>query len=278
MNLDFLKSILLGLFQGLTEFLPVSSSGHIMLMSEIFGLDMSGELLEVFTVILHMGTLLAVMLFYMKQVWELIAHPIKGNLKWLIVATIPTVVWALLLKKTGWDDVVDASARTLLPFAFLLTAVFLLLADGFARSRKIARTQHKRVKFKDALIMGLMQCVGTFSGVSRSGSTITGALASGLDSKNAADFSFMMSIPAILGAAALDAWGIVKGGSAVSMDMITANLGPIVAGVLAAFVSGLLAIKFMLFIIKKIQLKWFSLYLLVLAAVVLINDYVGSIW
>jgi len=276
MNLDFIKSILLGIFQGLTEFLPVSSSGHIMLLSEIFGIETTGDALSILTVLLHVGTLLAVLIFYMSRVWKLIVHPIKGELKWLIVATIPTVAYALILKKTGWDDVVDASARTLLPFAFLLTAVFLLLADGFARSRKLAKTTHKTVGFKDSLIMGLMQCIGTFSGVSRSGSTITGGLASGLDSKNAADFSFMMSIPAILGAAALDVYDLMKG--SVDTAVVTDCLPQIVAGVIAAFVSGLMAIKFMLFVIKKVKLKYFSLYLVILGAVLLINDFIVKLW
>ena len=275
-GLTYLKSILIGIFQGLTEFLPVSSSGHIMLLSEIFGLELEGGALGAFTVMLHLGTLLAVCILYFKRVIQMFAHPIKGELKWLIVATIPTVVYALAIKMTGWDEVIDKTARLLLPYAFLLTAVFLCLSDGISRNRKIAKLNHKNVRFFDALGMGLMQCVGTFTGVSRSGSTITGGLACGLDRKSAADFSFLMSIPAILGAAVLDGYELLQGGELATV--FEGNLSMLCAGVLAAFVSGLLAIKLMLAAIKKAGLKWFSLYLVLLAALIFVNDFAVKIW
>ncbi len=275
-GLTYLRSILLGILQGLTEFLPVSSSGHIMLLSEIFGIEMEGQVLRAFTVMLHLGTLLAVLIFYCKRVVQMLAHPIRGDLKWLILATLPTVAYALLLKATGWDEVIDACARRLLPYAFLFTALILLLSDGIAKSRHEAKTTHSRVKFKDALSMGLMQCVGTFAGVSRSGSTITGGLATGLSRRSAADFSFMMSIPAIVGAALLDGYGLYKDGQ---LSVITgSNLPLILAGVAAALVSGLVAIKLMLLLVKKSRLKWFSLYLTLLALTVLANQYVLHLW
>ncbi|MBR4234488.1 MAG: undecaprenyl-diphosphate phosphatase [Clostridia bacterium] len=274
-GLSYIKSILIGIFQGLTEFLPVSSSGHIMLLSEIFGLELEGEALGAFTVMLHLGTLLAVCIVYIRQLIQMLAHPVKGDLKWLIVATLPTVAYALVLKATGWDELIDSCARTLLPWAFLLTAVLLLLADGIARNRRLAKATHKHVTFKDALCMGLMQCVGTFAGVSRSGSTITGGLASGLNQKSTADFSFLMSIPAILGAAVLDGHDILKNAELTSVFAGKAPM--LIAGVAAAFIAGLLAIKLMLHLIKKARLKWFSLYLLLLAALIIINDY-AHIW
>ena len=209
-QLTYFKSIILGLIQGLTEFLPVSSSAHVMLAEEIFGLKLEAGLAGAFTVMLHVGTLIAVVAWYFKRILKMLAHPIKGELKYLILATIPTVVFVLALKYTGWDDVIDSVARTLLPYAFLFTALILLLADGIGKARSIAKTSHGKVKAKDAIIMGLMQCVGTFTGVSRSGSTIAGGLAGGLKRKSAADFSFMMSIPAILGAAVLELRHVLK--------------------------------------------------------------------
>ena len=274
--LTFLKSILLGIFQGLTEFLPVSSSGHIMIASEIFGLDMSGETLSAFTVFLHLGTLLAVVIIYFKQLIRMIAHPVKSDLKWLILATLPTVAYALILKTTGWDSIIDETARTLLPFAFLLTALLLILADGIARNRKIAKTTHKNVRFRDALGMGLMQCVGTFTGVSRSGSTITAGFAGGLQRNRAAEFSFLMSVPAILGAAVLEGYEMIGNGELAAC--ITSSLPMVAAGVLAAFVSGLIAIKLMLHAIRKLRLKWFSLYLFLLAGVIIVNDFITKLW
>lgn len=271
--MSLLKAILLGIFQGLTEFLPVSSSGHIMLASEVLGVELEGGVLSALTVILHLGTFFAVFILYFERVWKLLMHPIKGELKWLVVATLPTVIYALVLKATGWDDVVDATARTLLPYAFLLTAVFLLLADGIGKNRKKAKNTHKQVGFGDALSMGLMQCVGTFTGVSRSGSTITGGLASGLDAQNSADFSFLMSLPAILGAAVLDIMS-----DAGDLHALGEFLPETLAGVIAAFVAGLIAIKLMLSVIKKMRLKWFSLYLALIAGLIIVNDYIIALW
>jgi len=276
-NLTYLKSIIIGIFQGLTEFLPVSSSGHVMLFSEIFGLDLEGGILGTFTVLLHLGTLMAVVIMYFSRVWEMFKHPIKGELKWLIVATIPTVVFSLAMRALGWNDVIDSSARMLLPFAFCFTAVLMFLADGISKNRSLAKNTHKRVGFMDALHMGLMQCVGTFSGVSRSGSTIIGGLAGGLDRRAAADFSFMMSMPAICGGLCLDGWDVLTD-SALMAQVFDGNVSMLCAGVLAAFISGLLAIKLMLSAIKNVKLKWFGVYLLALTAVILVNDYFVKIW
>ncbi|MCR4578075.1 MAG: undecaprenyl-diphosphate phosphatase [Clostridiales bacterium] len=271
-QLTYFKSIILGLIQGLTEFLPVSSSAHVMLAEEIFGLKLEAGLAGAFTVMLHVGTLIAVVAWYFKRILKMLAHPIKGELKYLILATIPTVVFVLALKYTGWDDVIDSVARTLLPYAFLFTALILLLADGIGNARSIAKSSHGKVKAKDAIIMGLMQCVGTFTGVSRSGSTIAGGLAGGLKRKSAADFSFMMSIPAILGAAVLELRHVLK--SDALQTALSSQLPQVLAGVLAAFVAGLAAIGLMLRVIKKSRLKWFSLYLTLLAALLIVNTYV----
>lgn len=273
--MSFLKAILIGIFQGLTEFLPVSSSGHILLLNEIFGLELEGGALSAFTVVLHAGTLLAVCLWYIKPLCYMLAHPIRSDLKWLIAATIPTVAYALILKAAGWDEVIDACARQMLPYAFLLTAVFLLLADGIAKNRRIAKNTHKNVRFGDALSMGLMQCVGTFAGVSRSGSTLTGGLASGLERKKAADFCFLMSVPAICGAVVLECGDAFANPEAVKV--LTGNIPQVAAGVIAAFLVGMAAIAFMLKAVKKIRLKWFSLYLALLAALIIVNDFV-QIW
>ena len=109
-QLTYFKSIILGLIQGLTEFLPVSSSAHIMLAEEIFGLKLESGLAGAFTVMLHLGTLVAVVAWYFKRIIKMLAHPVKGEIKYLILATIPTVLFVLALKYTGWDDVIDSVA------------------------------------------------------------------------------------------------------------------------------------------------------------------------
>ena len=274
-ELTYLKSVLIGIFQGLTEFLPVSSSGHIMLLNECFNVNLEGDALGLFTVMLHLGTLLAVLIVYIKRVFNMIAHPVKSELGLLVLATLPTVAYALALKATGLDDVIDAGARLILPFAFIFTGIILLFAGRIGKLRHKAGTAHKNIGVKDALGMGLMQCIGTFSGVSRSGSTITGGLLAGLNRKQAADFSFLMSIPAILGALVLDAMDMHVSGIAAAFEGHWAIVG---AGVLAAFIAGLAAIKIMLNAIKKLRFKWFSLYLFLLGAVIVVNDYIVKIW
>ncbi len=280
MVIDWLKSILIGLFQGLTEFLPVSSSGHIMLLNDVLNVDLGGDALQLYTVLLHVGTLIAVLFVYRNEVWNMICHPIKSDLKWLVVATVPTVVFMLILKAVDLDYILEGeTARKMLPWAFLTTAVLLFLADSFTRYRSAAKTTHKRVRLTDALAMGLMQCVGTFTGVSRSGSTITGGLAAGLSRSRVAEFSFLMSIPAIFGAAVLDVYGLLKDeAGAVAVTAITNSVPQVIAGVIAAAIAGFIAIKFMLYLIRKVRLKWFAVYVGLLGAVLLVNDYLVKIW
>lgn len=267
-TISWLSATLIGLFQGLTEFLPVSSSGHIMILNEWLNVNLEGGALQLFTILLHVGTLIAVLIMYRKQIIDMILHPFASDLKWLIVATVPTVIYALLLKVTGIDDTLDAYARTLLPWMFFVTGIFLFLADKFAQYHAAGKSTHKSVKFKDALAMGLMQCIGTFAGISRSGSTITGGLVTGLNRKKVADFSFMMSIPAICGAVLLDLLDL----EGATVEVLTNSIGPVIAGVVVAMISGLIAIRFMLYMIRKIRLRAFSVYVGILGAVILVMD------
>ena len=220
--------------------------------------------------LMYFSLLVAVFILYFKNIWNMIRHPFTSDLKWLIVATVPTVIYALALKFFGIEDALDGAARAILPWAFFATSIFLFLADKFAEYHAAGKTTHKRIKLRDALAMGLMQCIGTFAGVSRSGSTITGGLATGLSRKRVADFSFMMSIPAILGALLLDTLDLIESGAMTNMSI---DILPVLAGVVAAMLSGIAAIKFMLFMIKKIHLKWFAAYTGLLGAIILISDF-----
>lgn len=270
--MSIFNSIWLGIVQGLSEFLPISSSAHLQLFSELFKVDLSGDNMHLFIVLLHTGTMIAVLLCYWRRVWLMIKHPVLSDLKWLVVATIPTVVYALIK-----PDFPESFERSLMPFAFLLTAFMLYMSDYLAKLRDIGKTAHKDVKWYDVLAMGFMQIIGTFMGVSRSGSTLFGGLATGLHRKNAADFCFLMSIPAVCGAVVLDMYEIYKSeaGFAVIGEIGTVQIA---AGIAAAVVCGILAIKFMLFLVKKISLKWFSLYTAVLGLVLIFNDFFFKWW
>lgn len=259
--MEYVKAIILGLIQGLTEFLPVSSSGHLVLFQNLFGIQ---EATQAFSILLHLATLIAVFIYYWEDIWSLIRNPFQKTTVLLIAGTIPTVIIALLFNDTF--DAIFGKGK-FIGFNFLLTGCILLYAD----TRKGGRKKIRNMSIFDALIVGMMQGVAILPAVSRSGMTISACLTRHMDKENAARFSFLLSIPAILGAVVLTVKDIVTGevvlGEAVGM-------GPMAAGFVAAAVSGYLAIRFMVDILKKGKLKWFSVYVFVLGAVLLLDQFV----
>ena len=252
--MDVTQSFWLGLVQGLTEFLPVSSSGHLLLLEKLFGIASSDITFEV---LLHAGTLLAVIAVYWRRIWNMICHPLTSELPLLVVATVPAVIAALLF------DFDTAFEGEYLGFSFLITTLILWLADlvgGLAPKRKA-------VGWPSAVVMGVMQAVAIMPGISRSGSTISGGVATGLSRKRAADFAFLMSIPAILGSIVLELAG---GGIG---QLAAESLTPVLVGVGTAAVSSFLAIKLMLAIVRRVRLTWFGLYTGVLGVLILLDQY-----
>ena len=249
--MDTLQAFWLGLVQGLTEFLPVSSSGHLLLLSKIFGISTDSITFEV---------LLAVVVVFWRKILNMICHPLKSDLLKLVAATIPAVIAALLI------DFDEAFSGEFLGFSFLITTLILWLADlvgGLA-------PKQTHVGWGNAIVMGVMQAVAILPGVSRSGATISGGVATGLSRKRAADFAFLMSIPAILGAIVLDLKNIM------GVDFLASMGGewtPVLVGVGTAAVAGFLAIKFMLAIIRRVRLTWFGLYTGILGVLILLDQY-----
>lgn len=257
---------LLGLVQGLCEFLPVSSSGHLLLLQRMFGIT---EGAMFFSVMLHLSTLAAVCVVYREQLFALIRRPFCKTVGLLIIATLPTVFFALLFKKIEpFSAFYEAAERgEYLGYCFLLTSVILLLSDRVTFSRASQGRKLKDMRFADALIVGGMQGVGVLPGISRSGSTISGALFAGLNRKAAADFSFLLSIPAILGGAVLEIPDALReGGSGVHWTCV-------LAGMLVAGMTGYFAIRLMLAAIKKKKLWGFAIYTAVLGALILIDKF-----
>lgn len=257
-------ALLLGVVQGLCEFLPVSSSGHLLLLSKLFGVDGNAGG-AFFTVMLHVATLIAVVIVYRKTLWELIRHPIQKTVGYIILATVPTVLIALLFKKVEPFSSFYASAEggSLLGVSFLLTALLLTLCD-WAASLPRRKTPLKEMRLPQAVAVGCMQAVGVLPGVSRSGSTIAGALFSGLDRKAAADFSFLLSIPAILGGAVLEVKDVIEAGS------IGVSIPALLVGMAAAGVTGYFAVRFMLRLITKRRLWGFAVYTGLLGVAVIV--------
>lgn len=250
--MEIWQAIVLGAIQGFTEFLPVSSSGHLMLLQNWFGIT-EGALF--FTIMLHVGTLIPVCIVLFKQILELFKKPFK-SLLYLVVATIPAgilgIVFALFLD----IDAIFANNIWLLSITFTITAVELLVAESTSKRLPLINP----IDTKTSLTMGFGQMVGVFPGISRSGTTITfGTFARVEKSKNA-DFTFLMSIPIILAAVLLEGFDLVAEGSFTSIDVL-----PLVIGVLTSALTGYIAITFMLKIIKKADYKWFSLYLVLLS-------------
>ncbi len=253
------QAIILGIVQGLAEFLPISSSGHLTLARVIMGIQNVDTLM--LDVLLHVGTLIAVLVVFWRDWIDMIAHPVKNKtLLMLIIATLPTVVAVLFFKDTiegfftGW----------FLGPAFLITALFLVLAEVFSHKTAKMRRSGNEVGVKSALSMGIMQVVAILPGVSRSGSTLLGGLATGLKRKTAAQFCFMMSAPAILGSVVFEGKDAYESGLFATMDVV-----PVICGMVAAAVVGYLAIRFMLALIQKVSLCWFALYVAIVGIVVL---------
>lgn len=237
------RAVIVGLTQGLTEFLPVSSSGHLTILAKA-GIAPTSLY---YNLALHLATLAAVLLAMRREMWAVLCHPVKGEGKYLLIATLPTVAIALLFKKF----LPGLLLGSMLGFGFLLTSAILTLSEILRKGG--------RERFLDArisLFTGAMQGIAVLPGVSRSGATIAALSACGVEGERAASFSFLLSVPVILGGFLLE--GIESGFSAAG-----AETGEILIASAVAFVSGLLAVRWMLRQVKK-GLKPFIPYTFVL--------------
>ena len=241
---------LLGLVQGLCEFLPVSSSGHLVLLSELFGVEDSLFV----SIVLHVATLLAVLVVFRKDIWQMIRHPFSAESMNIVIATIPTCVIVLMLM-----PIVDASfGGSYLAFSFLISACLLLFSQNFAKKKAFQGTFTR----KNALIMGIAQGLAVFPGISRSGTTICAGLLSGGDKKECAKFSLLMSVPIIILSMIMEIVKISLGGQTVAVSPIG-----MILSFLIAFLVGILSIKVMIKLTEKANFKWFSIYLFALAVI-----------
>ncbi len=263
--MDAIQAALLGLLQGLGEFLPISSSGHLLLGRMLLGLTIEeSPAYKMLDILLHVGTLIPVLIVFWKDWWAILRNPFKSKtLLLLFIASLPTLV-----VKVVFDDFIDScDTGWFLGVSFLMTAIFLLVAE-YVSGRKAHKTD--KPGFPHAIIMGCMQGVALLPGVSRSGSTLAGGLLSGLNRKSAAKFSFMMSAPAIVGALLLEGKDAVENGWIKDLAV-----GPTIVGVIVAAVVGYLAIRFMLKLVTKVSLNWFALYVAILGVLFLVLQLIG---
>ncbi len=271
--MTILKAIILGIIQGLTEFLPVSSSGHLAVAQQL--LKVPEDRILFFTIMLHLGTLFSIFFVYSKDIaiiivefFRLIREAVTGKgFKinnehrklgiFIIIATIPTGLIGIL-----FGDIFESffSSTLIIGIALLITGTLLWTAEKFGSGKRDIQD----MQWTDAAVVGIFQGLAITPGISRSGSTIVGSLFRGFNKELATKFSFLISIPSILGAAVLEFKDVFKFG------MGDISTGIIIIGVLTAFISGLFAIKTLINLIKKEKLYYFSFYTWAVGLIIII--------
>ena len=272
--MTYIQAAILGLVQGLAEFLPISSSGHLALLQHFFGVN--ADNVVIFTVLLHVGTLISVFFMYWHDILELIIElgltikdiftgkglrlderPVRKLGVMIITATIPTAIIGF-----AFNDFFEGLYSNILfiGIGFLITGTFLFIAERIGSNK----TDIERMNFRNAIFVGVMQGVAIYPGISRSGSTLMAGLTAGLKREFAVRFAFLISIPSIMGAA------LLEGKDAVEAGIDTAFAGPILLGMAVAAVSGVLAIKLMIKVVSDKKLKYFSYYVWALGTGVII--------
>jgi undecaprenyl-diphosphatase len=268
--MTILQATILGIVQGLTEFLPISSSAHLVLVPALLGWTIPVDFNFIFDVIVQMGTLVAVIIYFWRDILMILSAMVRGilsgtpfkdaqaRLGWLVVlATIPAGVIGLFIKPLVESAFSSPTATALM---LLLTAAILLIAERLGKQQR----DLSRLSWADALWVGLAQAVAIFPGISRSGVTIGAGMVRGLKRESAARFSFLMSIPIML------ASGLLEIKDFVGLSNLSGYLPAMIAGVLTAGVVGYLAIRWLLGYLGKHTLYAFSIYCLVATIIILI--------
>ncbi|WP_288751885.1 undecaprenyl-diphosphate phosphatase [uncultured Treponema sp.] len=271
-----IQGILLGILQGIAEFLPISSSGHLAVVQKLFGLE---EVPLLFDIMLHLATLLAVVLYFRKKIWTLLCvfgrliarrpapkavnkddllcgTEARGRMTILavIITTVVTGAIGVFTSKLIPDMPVKVTCA-----GFIVTAILLVVSSIIERRNsgavKNSAGKNNGIKWYQAIVIGVMQGIGTLPGISRSGSTIAGSQLCGVNRAAAGEYSFIVSIPAILGAFLLELKDFAEVGS-------TVGAAPVIAGCAAAFAWGYISLAVLMKIIRKGKLEWFACYLI----------------
>ncbi len=260
------EAIILGIVQGLTEFLPISSSGHLVIFETWFALD--AEKLRSFDVVLHVGTLLAIFMYFRKDFIRIIRDMLSGRFRMavlLVLGTIPAVIVGFLL-----SDLLDETFRDarMVAYTLIIFSLLFFIAERFPREKKYALAEinikHPFRDFFVAMFIGVMQALALIPGVSRSGATISAGLLMGMKREEAARFSFILGSIAILGAAVLTGKDVVEG--ALSLPPPTVFL----SGLIASVVSGYLTIAFLMKFLRTHTLYAFAFYRIFIGVIALL--------
>ena len=267
--IEILKAILFGIIEGITEWLPVSSTGHLILLNEFVSLKCSPEFLEMFDVVIQLGAIMAVVLLFRKKLWPFTSKE-NGYYKrstvvmWMkiIVACIPTVVIGLPLDNFSQKYLYNGLSVSI---ALILFGVAFIYVENRNKGRKPKVTSINRLSFLDALIIGVFQLIAAiFPGTSRSGATIIGSLLIGVSRPVAAQFTFFLAVPAMFGASALKIVKFIASGVSITGT----ELAVLFFGCLVSFIVSLFAIRFLLKYIRRHDFKAFGYYRIVLGTIV----------
>ena len=264
--MDIIDSIILGIIQGLTEFLPVSSSGHLELGKAILGDESIPKESLLFTVVLHFATALSTMVVFRKDIWLLLKGVFK--MEWnedlqfvskIALSMIPAVIVGLFFEEEL--EQLFSGNIMLVGFMLLVTALLLLLADK-------AKDTYKKVTFSNAFVIGISQAIAMLPGISRSGATISTSVLLGNDKTRAARFSFLMVVPLIFGKIAKD---VFSG----DLTYEASNFTSLSVGFIAAFIAGLFACTWMISLVKKSKLSYFAIYCLIVGLGAIIYAFIN---
>lgn len=263
--MDVVDAVILGIIQGLTEFLPVSSSGHLELGKAILGDQSVPEDSLLFTVVLHFATALSTLVVFRKDVWEIIYglfqfkwnKEMQFSLK-IIISMIPAVIIGVLFEEQL--ESLFGGSIAFVGAMLIVTAILLWFADR-------AKNTGKKVTFKDAFIIGISQAIAMLPGISRSGATISTSVLLGNDKGKAARFSFLMVVPLIFGKITKD---IMSG----ELSTETANLSTLGIGFIAAFIAGIIACTWMIKLVRNSKLKWFALYCFIVGIIAIVVSFI----
>jgi len=257
------QAIVLGIIQGITEFLPISSTGHLVVFNNVFGIE---EPMMVFYIVVHVGSLVAIFVYFWKDIWALLKNPFCKMTGLLIVASVPIVIVGFLL-----EDIIAAElhATWIVIASFIITGFLLITADYFIKNlgNKGQPKEDRDITYLDALIIGIMQAFAILPAISRSGITLTGAVGRGLNRQTAMRFIFFMAIISIAGAGALQTLSIVRDPSSVEQI----GLAPLAIGFVISAIISYASIGLLMKLVQSAKLRYFSYYVWVLAALITLD-------
>ena len=273
--MDFIQTIIISIVEGLTEFLPVSSTGHMIIAENLLGVDIQDKFVNAFTVIIQFGAILSVICLYWKRFFypEAVKTGEKTYLKAmfdfyarLVVGTVPAVVLGL-----AFNDFIESNLGNvqLVGWMLVIGGIFMLFCDKIFNKG----SEQTKLTYKRALIIGFIQCIAMIPGVSRSMSTIVGGMSQRLTRKAAAEFSFFLAVPTMFAATLYKMYKLLKDGG---IEMITDNMTTLIVGNVVAFIVAMLAIKFFIAYVTKYGFKAFGWYRIIVGGLILIWLLMGN--